>query len=265
MPKLVWDQPGSRTYEGGIDKGVIYTSDGKATPWNGLVSVAENLNHTTTPIYFDGQKIANFSTPGTFSANINAVTYPDRMTELEGFGNLNSAIFISDQRPEVFNLSYRTFIGDDLNGAEVGYKIHILYNVTAIPSERTHQSFNSSGSLTSFSWEITAVPEEIPGFLPSAHIVIDSRKLDPILLSEIETLLYGGDIANPSLPPFQEFVNLVFGWFKVEIVDNNDGTWTARSLYDGYITILDDGKFRIDDINATYIDANTYIIDDTSF
>lgn len=265
MPKITWDDIGQRKYEGGIDRGVIYTSNGSSIAWNGLVSISENLNNTVTPIYFDGQKVANFSTPGTFSATITAITYPDIIMELEGFAPINSAIFISDQRPETFNLSYRTFVGDDFNGSSDHYKIHILYNVTATPSERTYQTFGSNNSPVSFSWDLTAIPEEVPGFLPSAHIVIDSSKLEPILLEQIEVMLYGGEIANPYLPTFSEFIDMVFGWFKVEIIDNNDGTWTARSTYDGYITILDDGKFRIDDIDVTYIDSNTYIIKDTSF
>lgn len=265
MTRLIWDQVGRRTYEGGLDRGVIYSQDGRVIPWNGLVSVVENFNNSVTPVYFDGQKITNFTTPGTFSATINAITYPDILPELEGLGSINSAVFVSDQRPTPFHLSYRTHIGNDIEDRDVGYKIHILYNVTAIPAQRTYQTFNSSPSLVNFSWDITAVPEELPGLLPSAHLIIDASKLESSLLEQVETIIYGGDVNNPYLPSLSEMFELINSWFKVQIIDNDDGTWTATTNYDGYITFLDDGKFRIDGVTATYLDANTYIISDTTF
>lgn len=265
MPKLTWDKSGSRVYETGIDRGVLYLDGNVVVPWNGLTSITENYNTKTTPIYFDGREITTFANTGVFTGTISAITYPDQFQEYEGSANLNSAVSISSQRPRTFNLSYRTQIGNDLDGISSGYKIHILYNVTAIPSDRTYSSMTNDTEIVEFEWDITAVPEEVEGFMPTAHITIDSRKLAPELLSLIETMLYGGETANPSLLPFSEFIALVSSWYLVEIVDNNDGTWTATSLFDGYIFELADNKFRIDNVNAVYLNATTYQVSDTQF
>lgn len=266
MPKLVWDTVGTRVYETGVDRGVLYLDGNVVVPWSGLMSITENYNTKTTPVYFDGKEITNFSNTGVFTGTISAITYPDQLQEYEGLSNLNSAVSITGQRPKTFNLSYRTLIGNDLDGVGAGYKIHILYNVTAIPSERSYMSLTDNTEVIEFEWEITAVPEEVEGFMPTAHIIIDSRKLAPELLSSIELMLYGGETASPELLPFSDLISLVSSWYLVEIVDNNDGTWTATSLFEGYITEFpDENRFRIDNVNAIYLDATTYQVSDTQF
>ena len=258
MAKLSWDQSGINNYEGGLDRGVIYSPDGRVSAWSGLVSVTQNFNNTSNPIYFDGQKVSDFTTPGAFSGSITAITYPELLNSLTGFGSLKLGVDVTGQRPKTFGLSYRTKIGDS-----VGYKIHILYNVTAIPNERSYQTFNSDASVLNFSWEINAIPEELSGHLPTAHLVIDSRTVNQLLLERVETILYGGVTANPYLPSFSELITLIDEWFSIEIIDNGDGTWTANTPFDNYITLLDAGKFRIDNVDATYIDANTYNMENT--
>jgi hypothetical protein len=255
MAKLSWDQTGVNDYEGGVDRGVIYSSDGRVFSWSGLVSVTENFNVTSNPVYFDGQKISDFTTPGAFSGNITAITYPEILNDLIGLDSLKPGVYLTGQRPKTFGFSYRTKVGND--GA---YKIHIVYNATAIPSERNYESTNSSVSFVNFSWEIHTVSEEVDGFLPTSYLIIDSRKTNPALLERIETILYGGDTPNPYLPSFSDLIALISGWSIVEIIDNGDGTWTATTQYDGYITMLEDGKFRLDNVDATFINATTYTI-----
>ncbi len=255
MTKLSWDQSGANNYESGIDCGVIYTSDGRVSAWSGLVSVTENFNNTSTPVYFDGQKISDFSTPGAFSGTINAVTYPDILNELLGVDSLKPGVYLTSQRPKTFGFSYRTKVGGDY-----GYKIHIVYNTMLLTSEISRESLNSDASFINFSWDMHTVPEEIEGFLPTSHFIIDSRTTAASLLAKIETILYGGETANPYLPSFSELVSLISKWSTVEIIDNNDGTWTATTLYDGYITLLDDGKFRLDGVDAVTIASETYQI-----
>lgn len=265
MSRLVWDSPGTRTYQSGLDRGVIYLQSGNSIAWNGLVSVTEETNESVNPIYFDGQKVLDLSTPGSFSGTISAMTYPDQLIELEGFSRLNSSVYIGEQRPQTFNLSYRTLIGNDLDQDPTGYRIHILYNVTAIPSTKSHSTLTADANIETFEWAITTVPEEVPGFRPSSHVVIDTASLDPNLLSELELMLYGGETANPSLLSFVDLMTLVLSWYRLEIVDNNDGTWTANSFFDGYIYFLPNEEFRIDNVDAVYLDANTYEISNTFF
>lgn len=265
MPVLVWDKVGDRVYETGLDRGVLYLPDGSAVPWNGLTSIIESFNKETTPVYFDGMKINDLVSLGDFSATMKAVTYPDEFIELEGIAPIRKGLFVGDQSPQVFGLCYRTQIGNDLEGDAAGYKIHILYNVTAIPRDKTYASLTSDPSLVEFEWDITAVPEEVPGFHPTAHFIINSLELDPWLLEDIEKILYGSTNASASLIPISDLITYINEWFRVKITDNGDGTWTAESQRDGFISFLDpeDTLFQIVQVNAVYLDESTYVISDT--
>ena len=271
MPGIVWDKVGYRVFESGIDRGVLYLEDGSGVPWNGLTSVTESFDKSTNPVYFDGMKVSELVELGDFSASLKAITYPEEFVKFEGLGQMNSGVFLGDQSLKTFALSYRTRIGTDIDPESSQYKIHLLYNVTAIPSSRDYDTVGDDISLTEFEWEITAIPEEIRGYRPTAHIIIDSRTVDPNLLSDIELMLYGGVTANPQLPDFADLMELILSYFRVEIIDNNDGTWTAVTNLDGYLSLLDDGMFRLDDVNAVdlngdpYVTGDTYVITDTRF
>jgi hypothetical protein len=264
MASILWDQVGSRLYENGLDRGVLYLPDGSAVPWNGLTAVIENFDNSTEAVYFDGMKVNDLVVLGDFSASLKAITYPDEFIELEGLGVVREGLFVADQRPQTFALCYRTHIGNDVNGDSLGYKIHILYNVTAIPSAQTYASFTTDPSLTEFEWVLTAVPQEVPGFRPTAHIILDSRKIDPWMLEEMELMLYGDSFNDASLLTFADLVTYMQGWFRVQIIDNGDGTWTAISQRDGFITFLGVEEFMIEHVNAFYLDADTFQISDTT-
>lgn len=263
MPVLVWDKVGDRAYETGLDKGVLYLPDGSAVPWNGLTSVIQSFDRDTSPVYYDGMKINNHITLGDFAATMKAVTYPDEFLEMEGLVSSRSGVFLDDQPPQSFGLAYRTHIGNDLEGDVVGYKIHILYNVTAIPSDKIYASVTSDPSLVEFEWKIQAVPEDIPGFRPTAHIVINSMDLDPWLLEDLEEKLYGSTSAVAAFIPMPDLVTFINEWYRVKIVDNGDGTWTATSVRPGFIQMLTDDEFQIVNVNAVYLDENTFEISDT--
>lgn len=244
MAILTWDDVGDRLFETGVRKGVLYTADGHGVPWNGLISVESNESDSAEPVYFDGIKFNDIVTPGDFTASITAFTYPDEFLAFEGILEDQDGFFILNQpRARAFGLSYQTLVGDDISGPESGYKIHILYNLIAIPSTTSYKTLGDSVEPLEFQWSITAIPEEIDGYRPTAHVVIDSRKMDPYLLADIETILYGEDSAD-----------------ELTITDHGDGTWTAESPIEGVITMLDDTTFSIDATNAVYLDADTYTI-----
>ena len=136
MPILEWDKVGERYYETGIDRGVLYMPDGSAVPWNGLTSVIEHFDKSTSPVYYDGMKISDLVSLGDFSATMKAVTYPEEFVEIEGSAKLRNGLFVGDQPPQTFCLCYRTKIGNDVDGVDSGYKIHLIYNLTAIPSDK---------------------------------------------------------------------------------------------------------------------------------
>lgn len=220
MTRMVWDASGERTFETGVDRGVIYVFDPDsayleedlsltevwhATPWNGLLSVdVTQEGGSSTPLYYDGIKHHVLHHPGDFSATIKAYTYPDSLVELEGFSELDDGVFLDNQRHKTFSMSYRTKLGDDIDGDEKGYKIHIIYNVIAIPDAISNQSVSSNISPITFGWTLEAVPKSFPGHRPTAHVIIDSTKVSPEKLAMLEDWMYGWSSRGGNLPRIQE-------------------------------------------------------------
>lgn len=263
MSTLVWDAIGDRRYESGIDRGVLYLPDGSGVPWNGLTAVTEKTEKEVSSVYYDGVKISDLAYAGDFVGTLNAITYPDEFVELEGYGELRGGVFVGEQRPQMFGLCYRTKLGTDLD-ADAGYKLHILYNVLAIPSDKTYDTLTDSSTSTEFEWNITAIPEEIPGFRPTAHIILSSKDINPTLLSDIEDLLYGTESTAPTLLPIADLVDYISDWVaSISVTDNGDGTWSLTTNIPGVIVDNGDGSFQLNNVNATYLDADTYELSDT--
>ncbi len=267
MTTLVWDGVGTRVFETGVDRGVLYLPDGSAIPWNGLTAIVEKPDVSTTAVYFDGQKIQDLVVLGDFSATMKAITYPDEFLELEGSVELQPGAYIEDQPMQVFALCYRTLIGDDVDGLDAGHKLHIVYNLTAEPSDRSYETITDSTELMEFEWEITATPEEYPGYRPSAHVVIDSRKVDPDLLAELEAFLYGDETVDAALPELGVLLAHIADFYDMLIIveDIGDGTWTAkvRDPDDLEFDVGEPTMFTLYHANATYLDADTYLLRNT--
>lgn len=263
MATLVWDQVGERLYETGVSKGVLYKSDGYGVPWNGLTSVSDNVTNTVEPVYFDGLKFNDIITPGDFTATLRAFTYPDEFLHYEGTLEEQSGFFVLYQPQSRFCLSYQTLIGDDITGIDSGYKIHLWYNLTAQPTEKQYSTVGAETEPMEFEWSITAIPEEIENYRPTSHVIIDSRKMDPDLLNDIEEILYGGENNDAYLPPLQGFATFIRDWNRLVITDHGDGTWSASSPMPGVITMLDATTFQIVSDTAAYLDADTYTITST--
>lgn len=269
MTALVWDQVGDRTYESGVDRGVLYLPDGSAIPWNGLISVVEHFNNDASPVYYDGMLINNFSSLGDFSATIRAITYPDEFLEFEGLGSSSSTpgVFLGDQRPKTFSLCYRTQIGNDVDGEKAGYKLHIVYNVVANVKDKQYASVSQSLDPIEFEWDVSAIPEELTefGFAPSGHIVINTINIDPDILDSIEAILYGTSEADADLVSMTDMLEVIFGelTYLIQITDNGDNTWTADISDDDLLTTTED-SFEITDANAIFLDADTYRVTDTT-
>lgn len=259
MTTLVWDQPGERFYENGVSRGVFYGSDSKGIAWNGLTSVEESNDDSVEPLYFDGYKYAELVTLGDFTGKLKAYTYPDIFVLYEGMDVRKGGFYLGNQPKSRFGLSYRTEMNND-SEVQTGYKIHLLYNLIAIPSEKIYQTMSLDTSPTDFEWDISAIPEHVDKFRPTAHVVIDSRKIDPFLLSDLEDLIYGTEEKDPVLPDLNGLVSFVQKWGRLIITDNGDGTWTADSPLEGVITMLDSTTFEIVSDTAVFLDADTYEI-----
>lgn len=261
MSTLVWDQLGDRSYESGVSKGVLYQENGDGVAWNGLTSVQESIDTSVDPVHFDGVKFNDLVTIGDFNGVIHAFTYPDEFLYYEGTIEDQTGFYITGQPHSRFGLSYQTEIGNDTTGPNSGYKIHILYNLTAVTSDTVYETLSLDSSPIEFEWTITSVPEDIESFQPTAHVILDSRKVDPSLLNDIEDILYGSDDNEPHLPSLQALATYIRSWNRLIVVDNGDGTWTATADDDlDIITMLDDITFQIVSDTAVYLDADTYTI-----
>lgn len=251
--RVQWHQPGSKIYEDGLDRGMLYVQGEVGVPWNGLLSVDETWDHEVNPVYFDGLKANDIVTYGSFAGVIRAFTYPDEFLPCEGVYEDQQGLFVSDQNLKRFSISYRTLVTDPVT-AEETYKIHLLYNLTAVPSTVTRETLGLTPNPKRFEWNVTSIPESLEGYRPTSHIVLDQRQIDPLLWSDLEDLLYGSEDDIPSIPPLQGLVNFIRKWERLIIIDNGDGTWTAIAQTEGVIRMVSETEFEIDADNVVWHD-----------
>lgn len=205
MPKLTWDASGERLYETGVKQGVLYVMNsnvyGNGVAWNGLTAITESPSGAeSTPLYADDIKYLDLRSTEEFGATIEAYTYPDEFAACDGSASLADGVSIGQQARKMFGLCYRTTVGNDTDGTDHGYKLHLIYGATASPSEKAYETINDSPEAITFSWEITTTPVSVTGFKPTASITIDSTKADPTCLAALEEKLYGGESTEPTLP-----------------------------------------------------------------
>ena len=219
MSKLVWDQTGERYYETGVKMGVLYPQSASGTypkgvVWNGLTAVTESPSGAeATPLYADDVKYLNLYSAEEFGATIEAYTYPDEFAECDGSAEIATGVTIGQQNRKAFGLCYRTTIGNDTDGNDHGYKLHIIYGAMASPSEKAYATINDSPEAITFSWEITTTPVSVSGFKPTASVTIDSTKVDGTKLKQLEAILYGDNgsssVGEARLPLPDEIVTLI--------------------------------------------------------
>ena len=217
MAKIEWDKTGERLYETGVKNGVLYVQEGgtygKGVAWNGLTAVTESPSGAeATPLYADDIKYLNLLSTEEFGATIEAYTYPDEFAACDGSAALADGVMIGQQARKTFGLCYRTTIGNDTNGNDYGYKLHIIYGALAAPSEKAYATINDSPEAITFSWEVTTTPVKVTGAKPTASITIDSTKANPEKLAALEDILYGkdGEPGNePRLPLPDEIKTLM--------------------------------------------------------
>lgn len=215
MPKkLVWDAVGDKRYERGVSKGVLFPtkSDGSyeaGVAWNGLTNVNESPDGgEATDMWADNIKYGTLRSVENHKGSIEAYTYPDEFAECDGNAEPVPGLRLGQQTRKPFGLSYRTEIGSDSN-PELGYKIHLVYGATASPSEKTHETINDSSDISPISWDYETVPVAVDGYKPVAHLEIDSTKVDPTKLAQLEAKLYGSETEDPKLPMPAEVISML--------------------------------------------------------
>ena len=213
MAKLAWDKTGERFYETGVDRVVLYPAVAGAYPkgvaWNGVTAITMSPSGAeASPLYADNIKYLNLVSAEELGLSIEAYQSPEEFDACDGSAALAAGVSIGQQTRSTFGVSYRTKIGNDTEGADHGYKLHLVYGCLASPSETAYSTVNDSPEAVSLSWEISTTPVEVPGFKPTASVEIDSTKVDPTQLATLEEILYGTESEEAKLPLPEELVTI---------------------------------------------------------
>lgn len=254
MSRLVWGEPGKRLYETGIDRGVFYPVEGVGVPWNGLIAVSEapsgaDLNEG----YYDGQKFRQQRQSESFSAKLSAYTYPQEFQEYDG----QALIGHIQQRRKMFNLSYRTTVGNDFS-PDSSHLIHLVYNAIASPTSRGYSTIGAGSQTSLFEWQLETVAEFLPSGESSAHIVINTAIAYPWAVAAFEDIIYGSSSTEPRFPSINEVITLFENASILRITDNGDGTFTADGL-DDIVKMIGTNLWQIGPWpSVVQIDTHTY-------
>jgi len=213
--KLVWDKLSERKYETGVSHGVLFPIDlttgnhKKGVAWNGLINVTESPSGAEPQaMYANNKKYLNLLSVEELGLSIEAYTYPEEFEECDGLASIAKGVSANQQKRTPFGLVYRSIVGNDIEQNDYGYKIHIVYNALAAPTEKSFGTINETPEAITFNWEVSTTPVDVPGLKPAASFVIESDKCTKEQLEEFETLLYGDDDTEPRLPTVEEIINI---------------------------------------------------------
>lgn len=260
---VLWQSPERRFFDAGLDRGVLYPNSGPAVPWDGLISVDQSGGDSSVSYYIDGRPYLHFPPPREYEATLKAFTFPDEFSDAMGFPEVADGLYLDSQVGDTFGLSYRTLVGNGTQGTDHGYKIHIVYNATASMESTSYETLSQSIGPVEFAWSIKAVPVNITGRRATAHVVIDTRHLDPMRVKRIENMLYGTPNVPAALPTPSTLFDILNLAEDIVVTDNGDGTWTADGSYKNVFE-TQGGVFEITNVNAVDLGDGTYTISTTT-
>lgn len=272
MTIIAWNSPGEKTFYSGLHNGVLYTDNGSGIytghAWNGLISV--DIGSTIADpkqVYQDGIPYASVPNNNAFSASITAYTYPDEFEKCLGMYRVSPLnLTFNDQPQSDFRMSYVNYIGNDVEGPDAHYQIHLLYNLVAVPGNLNHATNGSDTEAMELTFDISGIPEHTTYNNPTVHIIMDSRMLLPTIMNKVKGILYGTAITDPHLPGLQEFMDIVYGEPLLVIEYITDpvlgNVWRATAPDDsGIIDMTSPTTFDIDWYTALPVDAESFRIE----
>jgi hypothetical protein len=264
MARIVWNDPATRFYEAGLDRGVLYANSQPGVPWTGLVSVGEApTGGDISSYYLDGVMYLQVPNPEEFEATINALHYPPQFAQCLGIVETGSpGFYVTQQTRKSFGLCYRTMVGTPMD-ADFGYKLHLIYNALASPSVRNFNTISDSPSPSGFSWKIVSKPQTLSGYKQASKFVLDSRVVPTAILNAIEDVLYGSSAFEARLPFPDEIFDIFESLLAIVVVDNGDGTFTVSGPTDA-VHMLDATKFEINSPSAVVVDTDSYTLTTTT-
>jgi hypothetical protein len=209
MATVEWNKIPDRTFQYGVDRGVLYVEGSPGVPWNGLLRVDEKTEGAQLrPVFMEGRLIDQVSYPGNFSGAISAITYPDEFELCDGYAVSADGLMLSHQPRKKFSLTYRTKVANPLT-QELANRIHLIFGARIAPTDRSNASVGTNVNPLAFSWPVSAVPAIFTDRRPTAHVIVDSRLVDPSAFSMLEDILYGTDTTNPRFPTPAEITSLM--------------------------------------------------------
>lgn len=244
---LTWDAPTERYFHHGLDRGVLYLPD--PVVWNGLITVDEMGGGESDIVYRDGKIIFADIDPSDFEANISAFTYPDEFSECLGIVEAAENLFVDNQKPKRFGLSYRTLVGSGTEGDMFGYQIHLVYNAIASIGRRQRKTLTDTPEPMTFDFNIVCTPVKIPGFRPSAHYILDTRGMNSGQITELEDVLYGSGVTAGTLPTVTDLFDMMNFGVIMRVHDEGGGIVSIKGSSQ-YFTQLPDGSWSITNLNA---------------
>lgn len=215
MARLIWDEVGQRFFETGVKNGVLYVQDNDGSykngvVWNGLTAVTESPSGAEeTPLYADDVKYLTLRSAEEFGATVEAYTYPEEFEQCDGSAAIAAGVTIGQQARRAFGLCYRTSVGNDIQGQNFSYKLHLIYGCTVAPSEKSYSTINDNPEAITFSWELSTVPVPVEGFSPTASLVIDASKVDEGKMELLENALFGDETNEAKLLLPNEIMELL--------------------------------------------------------
>jgi len=255
---IVWGKPDERLIQYGCDRGVLYV-DGKGIPWNGLVGIDESSDSSVSIHYLDGQIFFAEIEPGDFTGTLSAFYYPDEFSAVMGVPEVADGLYLDNQKPQKFGLSYRNIVGTGGKGDKFGHQIHLVTNAIAKVGTVSRKTVGDTIELEPMSWDIVATPSPATNHRPTAHYIIDTRNLLPETVAELEDILYGD---NPRIPTSVELYDmLTFGGALLVLQD--DSGHFVRGSYKRFVRHEETGEVDILDINAVDHGDGTITISDT--
>lgn len=215
MARLIWDEVGQRFFETGVKNGVLYVQDNdgaykNGVVWNGLTAVTESPSGAEeTPLYADDVKYLTLRSAEEFGATVEAYTYPEEFEQCDGSASIADGVTIGQQARRAFGLCYRTSVGNDIQGQNYSYKLHLIYGCTVAPSEKSYSTINDNPEAITFSWELSTVPVPVDGFSPTASLVIDASKVEKGKMQQLEDALFGDEANEAKLLLPNEIMELL--------------------------------------------------------
>lgn len=257
---LTWDPPNERYFHQGLDRGVIYIGEEDPVVWNGLTNVEEGGGGETTVIYRDGKIILAGVEASDFSANVSAFFFPDELSACLGIPEVAENLYVDNQKPKRFSMSYRTLVGNGSSGDLFGYQIHLIYNAVASIGTRARKTLSDSPEMMPFSFALVCTPIKLAGYRPSAHYIIDTRGMNAGQLKDLEDILYGVDVTPGRMPTAVELFELMDFGVTMRVYNNGDETYKITGASQ-YFTDNGDGTYTVTNINAV-VDGDDYDISD---